>query len=121
MEYLVFLLLIVAIVTPFVVADRRAKKRDALLASSPICKDCIHSTYLSVTSSYDRWDWGIEWSSQDGWYCKKSEYKIASGGAAITGYDKKRLRKCADVRQRGCGPGAEWFEPKDAARGSERW
>lgn len=89
-----------------------ARRKERILADAPVCKDCNHAAYLSSHDFKDRFDYGVEWSSQDGYYCRLSEFKISSGGVAVTGYDKRRMRKCEDMRQGRCGLRARLFEVK---------
>jgi hypothetical protein len=111
-------LLAVVIGTPiavFVFAILRQDRIQKIIDAAPKCKDCEHCTYLSSNDFGDRHKWGIQWSSDSGYYCKLSEYSISSGGQEVTGFDKKRMHKCKDYRRwKRCGPSAKLFSAKDS-------
>jgi hypothetical protein len=103
-------ILVTGIFAAVAVRDIRRKQ---IVERSPICSDCRHAKYLSSHEHRDQMDWGIKWSSDSGYYCALSEYRISSGGAAVTGFDKKRMIKCKRYRETKCGPAAKLFEAED--------
>ena len=104
---------VILVTSIFAIVSVRHIRREQIIERSPICTDCRHSVYLSNREFRDEMDWGIEWSSQTGYYCALSEYKISSEGASVTGYDKKRMIKCERYRDTKCGPSAKFFEAED--------
>lgn len=109
-----FAALVAAVTSITALAIFVERRKAKIIAAAPKCVDCRHSRYLS--SRRDRFEWGITSSFDDGYYCALTEHRFSSGGAAVTGFDKKRLRKCEDWRNLDCGARGRLFEPDEEAR-----